>query len=167
MHSALKYAGQIVFYAAAAALTGYFSIAPAYQQVPPGMAQIKLSFAHGADRLKECRRLTSREIAELPPAQRRPNNCTRERGSVFLQFAIDGRNLLSQTLAPTGFSNDGPARTYQKFLVPAGEHRIAAGLRDSNRQTGFDYEMEQPVTLVPGQSVAVDFRAEAGGFVLR
>jgi hypothetical protein len=42
-----------------------------------------------------------------------------------------------------------------------------ARLKDSDRPGAFDYEMRAQVTLVPQQSLAVDFRADAGGFVLR
>ena len=39
-------------------------------------------------------------------------------------------------------------------------------LRDSRREEGFDYEMEEDVELVPGQHLVVDFRAGTGGFRL-
>ena len=167
MADIMRYAGQAVFYVCAAALTGYLSFRPLYQQTPPELAQIKLSFAHGAQRVEDCRRLTTKEIAALPPSERRPNTCSRERHPVYVEFSIDGDLLYAQRLEPAGLSKDGPSRTYQKFLVKAGEHTVTARLRDSGRGVGFDYEMEQQLTLAAGQSLAVDFRAEAGGFILK
>ncbi len=167
MPSVLQYAAQGAFYIAAAALTGYFSIAPTYRQLPEDVAQVKLSFAHGAKRTKDCRRLSSKEIAALPPGERRPNTCDRERRVVHVQLEIDGEILYQADLQPTGLSNDGPARTYRKFTVPAGEHRIVARLRDSGRTDGFDYITEHAAVLAPQQNLAVDFKADAGGFIFR
>ena len=167
MPSPLQYAGQFTFYALLAAFTGYFASHPVYRQVPEGMAQIKLSFAHGGSRKTECRRLTSEEIAALPPSERRPNTCSRERIAMRVQLAVDGAVLYEEDLQPTGLWNDGPARTYRKFLVPAGPHRLDVRLRDSRRDTGFDYEATRQVTLSPWQNLAVDFHADIGGFIFR
>ncbi len=167
MPNLVQYAGQAVFYIAAAALTGYFSVSPVYRQVEPDMAQVKLSFAHGAKRTKECRKLSSKEIAALPPGERRPNTCERERRSIHVQLLIDDKLLYEADLEPSGLSRDGPARTYQKFMVPAGTHKIIARLRDSGRAEGYDYVSEHTAEMAPWQSLAVDFKADAGGFVFQ
>ncbi len=164
MHNLLRYAGQAIFLAVIAAFIGYFSSHPVYRQMPEGMAQIKLSFAHGAKRLVDCRKLTSKEIAKLPANERRPNTCARERIPIHVQLAVDGEILYDDVLQPTGLSNDGAAQTYRKFLVPAGAHTISARLTDSKRSEGFDYESEHRVTLKPLQNLAVDFKADTGGF---
>ena len=159
--------GQAVFYAAAAVLVGYFASLPLYEQFPEGQAQIKLSFAHGAARTKECRRLSSQEIAKLPANERRPNTCSRERIDMKVQLLVDDASLLETELKPTGLSGDGPARVYRKFTVSPGKHVITARLRDSRRSTGYDYETRHEVTLLAGQNLAVDFKADAGGFIFR
>ncbi|MGI9464788.1 MAG: hypothetical protein ACR2OM_12650, partial [Aestuariivirgaceae bacterium] len=164
---ALRYIGQLGFFAVVAAFIGYFSSQPVYQQIPDGMAQIKLSFAHGAARKIDCRKLTSKEIAALPANERRPNTCTRERIPLHVQLILDGELLYDDQLEATGLSNDGPARTYQKLIVPAGPHTITARLRDSKRANGFDYEATHQVTLKAFQSLAVDFKADTGGFRFR
>lgn len=168
MRELLRYAGQAAVYAVAAAFVAYFSAAPAYRQVPDGMAQIKLSFRHGAARVVNCRRLTSKEIAALPQRERRPNNCTRERAAIVVRIAIDGRTVYDAVLQPTGLSGDGPAEAYEKFLVPAGRHHLEARMRDSKRtDDGFDYEKVVDVELAPFQNLAIDFKADQGGFLLR
>jgi hypothetical protein len=164
MPNLMRYAGQVVFLAAIAAFIGYFSSHPTYRQMPEGMAQIKLSFAHGAKRVVDCRKLTSKEIAKLPANERRPNTCARERLPAHIQLVVDGKVLYDDVLQPTGLSNDGAAQTYRKFLVPAGEHTISARLTDSKRSEGFDYESEYSVTLKPLQNLAIDFKADTGGF---
>ncbi len=147
-----------------AAFVGYFSSQPSIRTMPSGTAQIKLSFAHGAARKIDCRRLTSKEIASLPANQRRPNNCTRERIVMLVQLSIDGKLIYDEQLKATGLSSDGPARTYQKFVVATGTHTIIARLRDSKRTSGFDYEAIREVTLTQYQNLAIDFKADAGGF---
>ena len=163
----LQYVGQGIVYAAIAAFIGYFASRPLYQQFPDGHAQIKLSFAHGAARTKECRRLTSQEIAKLPPSQRRPNTCERARVAMHVQLDLDGETIYDARLEPTGLAGDGPARVYRKFAVPAGSHTIVARLRDTRETSGFNYETRHEVDLVPGQNLAVDFKADAGGFIFQ
>lgn len=162
-----KYLGQGLVYLLAAAATGFLASRPVYHQVPADRAQIKMSLSHGAERMDECRRLSSREIAKLPPSQRRPNTCDRERVPIRVQLTVDGAVVYDEVLAPTGLSGDGPAQAYEKFLVPAGPHRIIARLRDSRQADGFDYETTRLVELAPWQSLAIDFNTDVGGFRFR
>jgi hypothetical protein len=159
--------GQGVVYVVAAAVTGYLASRPVYHQVPADMAQIKMSLSHGAARVTECRRLTSQEIAKLPAAERRPNTCDRQRVPIRVQLVVDDAVIYDEELVPIGLSRDGPARMYQKFLVPAGQHRVTARLRDSRKAEGFDYETTHQVDLSPWQNLAIDFRPDSGSFLFR
>lgn len=167
MAKVFQYTGQAIVYAVVAALIGYFASRPIYQQFPAEKAQIKLSFAHGAARTKDCRRLTPQEIAKLPPNERRPNTCDRARVDVQVQLDVDGEVVYDASLEPTGLARDGPARVYKKFVVPPGPHVLVARLRDTRSTAGFNYETRREVDLVPGQNLAVDFKADAGGFTFR
>jgi hypothetical protein len=167
MNQALKYLGQGVFYVAIAVLIGYFANAPSYSRVPADHALIKLSFAHGAVRKGECRRLTPEELAKLAPNMRKPLVCPRERLPVVVELDLNGETVYSDVLPPTGLSGDGPSRTYRRFVVPAGSHRLVARLRDTARTEGFDYVKEAKVDLAEGQSLAIDFYAVSGGFKLQ
>ena len=160
----MRYIGQFLFFLALAVFVGYFSSKLVYRTMPEGTAQIKMSFAHGAARKIDCRKLTSKEIAKLPANERRPNNCSRERIAILVQLSVDGEMLYDTLLEPTGLSNDGPARTYQKFIVPTGAHTIVARMRDTKRTSGFDYESEHQVTLKEYQNLAIDFKVDNGGF---
>lgn len=159
--------GQAIVFAGFAAVIGYLSQAPAYHPIPPGHAQIKLSFAHGGKPKGGCRARTETELAELAPNMRKALLCPRERVSVFIRFSLDGSEVYEDVLPPTGIRKDGGARTYRKFIVPAGPHRLEFKLRDSERADGFDYAAARTVQLKAGQNLAVDFDAEAGGFVFR
>jgi hypothetical protein len=167
MPDVMQFLGQGLVYAALAAGVGFLSSSPDFRQFPEGQAQIKLSFRHGGNRVEDCRRLTSQEIAQLPAKERRPNTCNRERVAVVVRLLMDGNVLYDETLRPTGLSGDGPAETYQKFIVPAGPHRIEAYLRDSKRTDGFDYHRIMEVNLKPLQSLAIDFKADQNGFLIR
>lgn len=161
------YAGQVVVYAALAMLLGTLSQAPAYRHFPEGQALIKLSFTHGAGRKSACRRRTAEELAKLAPNMRKKVLCPRERLPVVVELDVDARTAYRAVLPPTGLSGDGPSRTYTRISVPAGMHDLVMRLRDSAREEGFDYQRNMRVDLAPGQSVAIDFRSEAGGFILK
>jgi hypothetical protein len=163
----VRIAAQFAAYAAFAAVIGYFSAAPAYTYFPPDMALLKLSLVHGGSRQAECRRRTAEELAKLPPNMRRPMDCPRVRPPIVVEIDLDGRPLYRGTHQPTGLSGDGPSRVYERFVVPPGEHRLAMRLRDTARAAGFDHEGKAVVRLAARQSVAIDFRPEAGGFVLK
>jgi hypothetical protein len=115
----------------------------------------------------ECRRLTAEEIAKLPAAQRRPHTCERQRVPIRVQLVVDDTIVYDEELMPSGLSGDGPARTYQTFLVPAGPHRITARLRDSRQDDEFNYETTRLVELSPWQNLAIGFKPDAGGFLFR
>lgn len=167
MREPRRWIGQAVFYAAAAGLVGLFASWPSYRQFPEDQAQIKLSLSHGAQRTEACRRLTPEEIARLPPRERRPNTCARERLPIHVQLLVDGEVLYDEVVAPGGLAGDGPARVYHKLMVAPGRREVVARLKDSDGSDEFDYETRAEVTLAPRQSLAVDFRSDAGGFVLR
>jgi len=163
----VRYLGQAGFFVTLAAGVGLLASRPMLEYFPADSAQIKLSFAHGSHRVAECRRLTVEEIAKLPPKERRPNTCARERLPIRVQILVDERPIYDAVLQPTGFARDGPARVYQKFRVPPGRHEITARLRDSDRHEGFDHEQRVTVELAPLQNLAIDFRSDHGAFSFR
>jgi hypothetical protein len=167
MREASRYIGQALFYAVVACAIGYFSSRPVYTQIPANSAQIKMSFSHAGARKQPCRKLAPVEIAKLPPSERRPHTCARERTSIHVQLLLDEQMIYDAILMPTGLASDGPARTYQKFIIPAGKHTIEARMRDNTRTVGFGYKKRATLDLAPLQSLAIDFRADAGGFIFR
>lgn len=162
--SAVRVLGQFVVYAAFMAMLGYFATMPAYTYVDPGSAVITLSFGHAGARVSECRRLTTEEIAALAPNMRRPMDCPRGRVSLLVEFELDGETLYRAWLAPSGIAGDGASSVHERFVVAPGRYRVTVRLRDSRREEGFDYQMEEDIELVPGQHLVVDFRAGTGGF---
>ena len=158
---------QLLLYIVFAVFIGYFSIAPRYEYADPGVATIKLSLSHAADRVSECARLTPDEINARARRGESLNDCERERLPLTVEIDIDGVNVLHVSAAPSGLWSDGPASVYERFDVAAGKHTITARLRDSARDSGWDYEHMETVELRPGRYFTVRFRAETGGFAFR
>ena len=158
---------QAVLYGAFAICVGYFSVAPTYDYADPGIATIKLSLSHAANRVEECVKLTPQQINERAAKGLPLNECGRERLPVTVELEIDGARALLVTAAPSGLWNDGPASVYERLDVAPGTHTITVRLRDSARQQGWDYERTESVTLSPGRYFTISFRAETGGFGFR
>lgn len=167
MAEPLRYIGQGLLYLLFALGIGYFSDRPAYTHFPPDKALIKMSFAHGAKRKEACRRRTPEEIAALPPNMRKPMECSRERLPVVVELMLDGETIYRASLPPTGLAGDGPSRVYERFSVSPARHELVARVRDSDRDAGFDYETRATIELRPQQNLAIEFRAETGGFIFR
>jgi len=158
---------QVLLYTAFTVVIGYFSIAPRYQYANPGVATLKLSLSHAADRVRECVRLTPDEINARAQRGESLNDCERERLPLTVEIDIDGTTVLHISAEPSGLWSDGPASVYERFDVAAGRRTITARLRDSARDSGWDYEHTETVELRPGRYFTVRFRAETGGFAFR
>lgn len=164
---ALRWLGQAGVYLAIAAILGLFASWPSYTRLPAEQALIKLSLVHGGEPKEACRRPSAEELAEQAANMRRALICPRERVPVRLELRLDGQVLYADNLPPSGIAGDGPSRLYRRFTVPAGHHSLFLGLNDSGGETGFDYQNAFELELEPGQSLAVSFRAETGGFSVR
>jgi hypothetical protein len=162
-----RIAAQIGVIAALAAGVALLADWPRYHQIPPQSAVIKLSFTHGSNRQSECRRRTAEELARLPPNMRKPLQCPRTRGSVYVELDLDGHRVYQASLPPSGISGDGPSRVYQRFVVAAGAHTLAVRMRDTPREEGFDYAKTAAIVLAPEDNFVVDFGNDASGFIFR
>lgn len=140
---------------------------PPHRPIPAGSGVVKLSLSHAADRSAGCRDLTAAELSRLPPNMRQTRVCERRRPPVHIEMDIDGQPVVRETVAPGGIAGDGPSRLYRRLALPEGTHLVALRLREGARVDGFDHVAEHRIALRAGQSVAIDFRPAAGGFVLR
>jgi hypothetical protein len=159
-----RWIAQVLVYAGLAAGLGYFSASPSYTRLDPGLGVIKLSFSHAGEPGTECRRLTQEQLNRLAPNMRKAVDCPRQRVSLLVELELDGELLYRASLAPSGLAGDGASTVYRAFPVEAGRHTLAARLRDSRREQGFDWTMEKEVEISPGQNMVIDFQGETGGF---
>jgi len=167
MKRTLQYFGQACAYALFAALLGYFSTSPAYQQLPDDYALVKLSFSHAAQRKHPCRERSAEELAKLARNMRIAKDCPRERSNVVVELEMDGQPLYHVVLPPSGLAHDGVSSVYRRLPVRAGTHRFVVRLKDTE-QGGFGYVREESVSLEAGRVLVIDFKADApgaGGFV--
>ena len=167
MLAGFRYLGQAAVYALIAVLFGIFATWPPHRPFDPQKAQLTLSLAHSGKRPGECKRLTAKEIAALPALERKPLDCERGRLPVLIEVDLDGRTIVSRSVAPSGLFGDGPSQIYENFVIPAGSHKVSARLRDSGRADGFDYMSEADVKIAPLERFVIEFRAESGGFNFR
>ena len=158
---------QALLYVVFAVFIGYLSIAPAYRYADPELAVIKLSLSHAADRVEDCVKLTPQEINERALAGKPISECGRERLPLTIELEIDGVIVFRDEPRPSGLWSDGPASVYERIEVEAGPHTITARLRDSGRDTGWDYSYTDEVDLRSGRYFTITFRAENGGFRYR
>lgn len=160
----VRYALQVLAYAAFAAVIGYFSTAPAYRQLADNEAVVKLSFSHAAQLKQVCRERSESELAKLAPNMRNKLDCPRERAVVSVELDMDDKPLYRIDTPPSGLSRDGAATVYRRLAIPAGRHKFSARLADGAGGT-FDHRREASIDLVPGQVLVVDFLSGSGGFV--
>ena len=158
---------QVVAYAAFAAVVGYFATMPRYQYSDPGMAGVKISLSHAADRVEECVQLTQEQIAELAANMRTTESCERQRLPLFLELDVDGSRVLEIEAPPSGLWGDGPASVYERFNLEPGSHEISIRMRSTGRAEGWDYVKTDKVALESGRYFTVTFKAATGGFKFR
>jgi len=148
-------------------MVGWLASSPEYRLLDADKAVVSLSFTHAGQRLEPCHTLTPEELAELPPNMRSATDCPRGRRPILVEFQIDGDLLYSETLQPSGIWADGESNVYQRFQVLAGPHRLFIGMRDSDRQAGFDYQQETRVAFEPSQHLLIEFDQEQKMFLFR
>lgn len=163
----LKWGGQAVIYAGIALWLGYFANMPVYTHLDPELALIKLSVIHSAQRKGKCRKRTQEELEALNPNMRKPYDCPRERLPIHIELLLDGELIYDEVLQAAGLAKGSQARAYQRIPAASGEHDLVVRMVDSARTEGYDYMKAAKIRLSAGVIFVVDFRAEAGGFLLR
>lgn len=159
----MRIVGQILAYAAFAAVLGALSVWPQYRLLADGQAIVSLTFSHAGQRIEPCRRRSQAELDALPPNMRRPDDCPRARHAIEVQMRLDDELLYSGTQAPSGLWQDGKATVYTRTTVNAGERQLFVAMNDSGPDSGFDYVLRRELNIEPGRNVVItfdDLRAE-------
>ncbi len=158
--------GQIVLYAIFIAFIGYFSTSPAYTFLPEDQALIKLTFSHAGQRKEPCRERSAEELEKMPKHLRKKKDCPRERSPVEVEMKLNGVTIYSDTVSPSGLSHDLASPIYERIRLPAGEHRLQLSMRDDIHSKGYNYVLDQTVTMRPAQILVIDFDSGKGEFSL-
>jgi hypothetical protein len=163
----MRYVVQVLTYAGFAVVIGYLSFWPQYQYAAPDRAAVKLSLSHATERVVPCVKLSPQEVAKLAPNMRRTQSCERQRLPLVLQLDVDDEIAYELQATPSGIWEDGPASVYERFELEPGKHSITVRMRDSARESGWDYTHTETVDLKAGRYMTITFRAENGGFKFR
>lgn len=148
---------QVIAYAVFVGGIGYLSASPTYRHANPDQAVISLVISHPTQRIGDCRKMTQEELAEIALNMRTAEDCPRGRHVLYIEMLLDDELIFSGAARPTGLWEDGPASIYRKITVAAGQGTLTVRLRDSGRDSGFDYEYGGPIELAPRQNFVVDF----------
>lgn len=144
--------------------TAAVSAWPVWQSLPPDRAVVRLSFTHSG--VRNCRDRTAEELAKLPANMRNSQACDRRRAPVRIEMDIDGAPAIAADLPPSGLAGSGPSRIYRRVELPAGSYHLMLRMRDDPAVQGFTHEATFDIELSPVESLAVDFDATSGRFVL-
>lgn len=162
----MKYLARFVAYALFMAVIGMLSVWPRYVLLDPQQAVVSVTFSHAGQRIGECRRLSQEELEQLPPNMRKPDKCPRARQPLFVQLRMDQELLYETLLQPSGLWRDGKADMYKRIHIDAGNHTFLVSMRDSGRETGFDYAREIELSISPGQNLVIGFDGLNGQFII-
>ncbi len=137
---------------------------PAWQSLPENYALVRLSFTQSG--VRDCRDRTEAELAALPQNMRTSQICERRRAPVYVELDLNGETVFARSLPPSGLSGTGPSRVYHRFELPAGDYDVEVRLRDDPAREDFTSTATRRLSLEPAQSVAIDYYAQSGGFVI-
>jgi ferredoxin len=142
--------------------TGVLATRPAWHQLAPQQAVIRLSIRHSTAPKVACKPLTPQELTELKPNMRRQVGCPRERWPIYVELERNGEVIYGGTHAPSGLWNDGTATVFESFRVPAGPQELIVRMRDSGREQGYDQVRSGTVDLKPEQNFVIEFHTGQG-----
>ena len=160
----MRYAAQLIAYAAFFALVAVLSVRPELRLLDEDEAMVSLSFSHAGQRIGECTRLSQEELMALPPNMRKADECPRERHSLRVEFSVDENVLYASTLVPNGLWRDGKSTIYQRILVTAGTHVLHIRMNDTGTSSQFNFEHAESVDIQPGQNLVVFFDSASQQF---
>ncbi|HEY5655089.1 MAG TPA: hypothetical protein VIS04_04565 [Woeseiaceae bacterium] len=163
----MKYLAQVLAYGAFMLLVGVFSAWPDFALRKAGEGKVTLAFSHAGQLLGECRQLSQEELQALPPNMRNPLDCPRGRHDVVVSFVVDGEEVFSRAMPPTGVWGDGEASIYHRLPMAGGAHSVFIGMADSGRESGFDYELDTALDVRDGDHIVIEFDALARKFILK
>jgi hypothetical protein len=159
MHRALRYLGQAALYALFFVPLAYFSREPIYSNLEEGMAVLKVAVRHPGVIVGECTVAGSTGHGMRPSTMTQSIEvCPRERSPLKLKLTLDGEVLYDAIVAPSGLHDDGISSMYQRFEIPVGQHHLQIRMNDDVKVEGFNWQLEQDISLKPAQVLVASFK---------
>ena len=147
-------------------ILGVFSNSPQYHRLDPDQAVVRLAFSHFGRPIRDCHRLTQDELNTLAPNMRTLEDCPRQRLPIHVELLLNQQLVYSQSIVATGIWKDGEASVYERFPVLSGPHELTIRMRDSTRDIGFDYQLNQRIEIKKLQNLVIGFDPSRKQFVI-
>lgn len=88
------------------------------------VAQLRLSLSARPERVERCRELSDDELAKLPAHMRLRTKCEGYSARYRLLIAVDGRQVILDTLRGGGLRHDRPLHVFREHDVSSGAKRL-------------------------------------------
>ena len=92
---------------------------------PADEAMLRLSWRTEPVRVESCRELSAAEQADVPAHMRRAESCTGDYADYELRLNVDGRDIVVDTVAPSGLRRDRPVYVLHETVLQPGPHDVA------------------------------------------
>ena len=159
MDKTVRYFGQAVLYALFFLPLVYFSHSPNFRNLNDNIAVLKVAVRHPGEIIGECTSSTVEGHGMRPSSMTQAIEiCPRERSPLQLELIMDGKTLYSATVPPSGLHNDGISSMYRRFELPAGSHHLQIKMNDDVKVEGYNWQLEQEITLKPAQVMVASFK---------
>ena len=139
---------------------------------PPQISQLRLAWRVAGQRAKVCRTLTAVELAKLPLHMRHKEECQERNFDYALRLSVDGREVLSRTISPSGVRGDRPVYVQEDVPLLPGVYKIKVEFSALEPSFLSSLDESQKAIVLDGmkRSVRFDFdqsvTTEAGRIVL-
>jgi hypothetical protein len=128
----------------------------------PDAAAIRLAWRALGEAALHCRTPSEAEQAGLPAHMRRKQICERRLPTFRLRVAIDGADVLDESIVPAGAAGDRAAVVLRELPVAPGAHRLEIEFAAENEAPPADAaslvrpkRLATDVTLAPGEILLV------------
>lgn len=136
-------------------------------------ALLRLSWRLRGARIEQCRPRTSEELQALAPHMRTPEVCVGANASYELAVRLDGREVVRDTVRPSGVRADRPVFVVRDVALRPGVHRVEVAL-EALVPEGFDaagavarLALEEEVRIGPAEIALVTLDPEGARLVVR
>ncbi|CAG0962506.1 Cytochrome b6 [Planctomycetaceae bacterium] len=137
------------------ALSGWITVSPA--RVPE--SELVMTFLHSGEVLSDSAQRAGNDVA---PHMRGAQTSLAKRAPVAMRVLIDGKEVLNQSYAPSGLSDNGPSSAIERIAVVPGEHLIRIELNDTGIEGPWKLHDSRVVKFSQGQRHVVRFETGRG-----
>jgi len=153
-------------------LYGMSMLSEVRQGSAPQLSQLRLAWRLVGQRAKVCRTLTAVEIAKLPLHMRKKEDCQERNFDYALRLVIDGHEVLTRTISPSGVRGDRPIFVQEDFPLLPGTYKVQVEFNPVDPDFLATLSEDQKAIVLEGMTKSVrysfseDINTTAGKIVL-